>query len=125
WMEWSNRETLVIPMVEDMSAVENIEEIMSTPGMDGVFFGPADFSISAGVPLQTGHERVMGALKTVGATSKRHGKFVIFGAGFPQWEQAVPIMEMGVQAIELGHDVTILKSVWQKTVESLKKKKAC
>src|SRR5512139_1057608 len=32
WMEWSNRETLVIPMVEDLKALENIDEIMSTPG---------------------------------------------------------------------------------------------
>jgi 4-hydroxy-2-oxoheptanedioate aldolase len=122
WMEWSNRETLVIPMIEDVEAIRNIEDIMSTPGMDGAFFGPADFSVSAGVPLQTGHEKVMKALQTVVAASKRHGKFVIFGAGFPQWEKAAPIIEMGVQAIELGHDVTILKSVWQKTIESIKKK---
>lgn len=122
WMEWSNRETLVIPMIEDVKAVENIEDIMSTPGMDGAFFGPADFSISAGVPLQTGHAEVMKALQKVVAASKKHGKFVIFGAGFPQWEKAIPIMEMGVQAIELGHDVTILKSVWQMTVESVKKR---
>lgn len=122
WMEWSNRETLVIPMVEDVKALENIEEIMSTPGMDGVFFGPADFSISAGVPLQTGHETVMTALKTVVAASKRHGKFVIFGAGFPQWEKAFPVIDMGVQAVELGHDVTILKSVWEKSVAAVKAK---
>ncbi|MBI5579318.1 MAG: hypothetical protein HY895_09210 [Deltaproteobacteria bacterium] len=123
WMEWSNRETLVIPMIEDVKAIEHIEEIMSVLGMDGVFFGPADFSISAGVPLQTGHAKVMSALKTVVAASKRHGKFVIFGAGFPQWEKAAPIMEMGVQAIELGHDVTILKSVWEKAIAEIKAKK--
>jgi 2-dehydro-3-deoxyglucarate aldolase/4-hydroxy-2-oxoheptanedioate aldolase len=88
--------------------------------MDGVFFGPADFSISTGVPLQTGHEKVMTALKTVVAAAKRHGKFVIFGAGFPQWEKAMPVIEMGVQAVELGHDVTILKSVWEKSVSAIK-----
>jgi 2-keto-3-deoxy-L-rhamnonate aldolase RhmA len=122
WMEWSNRETLVIPMIEDVEALENINDIMSTPGMDGVFFGPADFSISAGLPLKTGHETVMNALKTVIASSKRHGKFVIFGAGFPQWETGKSLIEMGVQAIELGHDVTILKAVWQKTLATLKPK---
>jgi 4-hydroxy-2-oxoheptanedioate aldolase len=125
WMEWSNRETLVIPMIEDVSAVANIEDIMSTPGMDGVLFGPADFSVSAGVPLQTGHERVMSALQTVVAAAKKHGKFVMFTVGYPQWETAIPVIEMGVQAIELGHDVSILKSVWQKVVESVKKKAEC
>jgi 4-hydroxy-2-oxoheptanedioate aldolase len=120
WMEWSNRETLVIPMIEDVKALENIDDIISTPGLDGVFFGPADFSISAGMPLKTDHETVMNALKTVVACARRHGKFVIFGAGFPQWEKAAPLKEMGVQAIELGHDVTILKAVWQKALASLK-----
>lgn len=123
WMEWSNRETLVIPMIEDVKAVEEIDAIMSTPGLDAVFFGPADFSVSAGVPLQTGHEKVMQALRKVVASTKKHGKFVIFGAGFPQWETAKPIQEMGVQAIELGHDMTILKSVWQKTVATIAGKK--
>ena len=49
WMDWSNREQLVIPMIEDVSALEEIDAIMATSGVDGVFFGPADFSISAGV----------------------------------------------------------------------------
>ena len=91
---------------------------MSTQGVDGVFFGPMDYSISAGVPLQGGHEKVISALKTVVAASKKYGKFVIFGAGFPQWEKALDVAKLGVQAIELGHDVSILKTVWTKTISA-------
>jgi 4-hydroxy-2-oxoheptanedioate aldolase len=119
WMEWSNRETLVIPMIEDVSAIPNLEEIMRVEGLDGVFFGPADFSVSAGIPLQTGHEKVIGALRRVVEVSKKYGKFVIFGAGFPQWEKAHQVKDLGVQAIELGHDVTILQAVWLKTLREM------
>jgi 2-keto-3-deoxy-L-rhamnonate aldolase RhmA len=123
WMEWSNEETLVIPMIEDPSAIPQIEEIMSTDGLDGVFFGPADFSISVGVPLQTTHEKVMNALRRTIEAADKYGKFVIHGAGFPQWETARKAWELGVKAIELGHDVTILRAVWEKTIREFHKAK--
>jgi 4-hydroxy-2-oxoheptanedioate aldolase len=120
WMEWSNAEQLVIPMIEDVSASKRIDEIISTEGVDGVFFGPADFSISAGVPLQTGHEKVISQLRMVVETANMYKKFVIFPIGFPQWEKVQEVKELGVHAIEIGHDVSILKSVWQKTFKSFR-----
>lgn len=116
WMEWCNRETLIVPMIEDVGTIEKIDEIMRVEGIDGVFFGPADFSISAGVPLQTGHDKVVSALKRVIDAANKYNRFVIYPAGFPQWETVKKYEEIGVHAIELGHDVSILKSVWQKAV---------
>jgi len=120
WMDWCNREQLVIPMIEDVGALEEIDAIMATEGVDGIFFGPADFSISAGVPLQTSHERVVEAVKAAVETANKHRKFVIYPIGFPQWEQVEQVKELGVHAIELGHDTSILKSVWQKSIRSFR-----
>jgi 4-hydroxy-2-oxoheptanedioate aldolase len=120
WMAWSNREQLVIPMIEDVSALAEIDGIMATEGVDGVFFGPADFSISAGVPLQTGHDKVIGGLKTVVESADKYRKFVIYPVGFAQWEKVEQVKELGVHAVEIGHDVSILKSVWQKSVNSFR-----
>jgi 4-hydroxy-2-oxoheptanedioate aldolase len=121
WMKWSNAETLIIPMIEDVSAIPNLDAILSTEGCDGVYFGPADFSISAGVPLQTGHELVINALRKTVEAADKYGKFVIFGAGFPQWETVRKVKELGVKAIELGHDVSILRAVWSKAIQEPKK----
>lgn len=121
WMEWSNQETLVIPMIEDVGALPNLDDIMSVDGLDGVFFGPADLSISAGVPLQTGHEKVMDALKQTIEAAKKHGKFVIFGAKFPYWENAQDVIDLGVEAVEIGHDLSILSTVWKKTIQAVRK----
>lgn len=120
WMQWSNAETLVIPMIEDVSTMPHLDEILANDGVDGVLFGPADFSISVGVPLQTGHEKVMSNLRRTVETADKYGKFVIYpGAGFPQWETVLRVKELGVKAIELGHDVTILRAVWKKAIDAL------
>lgn len=121
WMEWSNAETLVIPMIEDISAMDHIDAIAATEGVDALFFGPADFSVSLGIPLQTGNEKVIGNLRKVIEAADKYGKFVIYpGAGFPQWETVLKCRELGVKAIELGHDVTILKAVWAKAIQAMK-----
>jgi 4-hydroxy-2-oxoheptanedioate aldolase len=120
WMAWSNREQLVIPMIEDVTALGEIDAIMATTGVDGVFFGPADFSISAGVALQTGHEKVISAVKKVVEAADKYGKFVIYPVGFPQWERVEKVKELGVHAIEIGHDVSILKNIWQKAISSFR-----
>ena len=119
-MEWSNNETLVIPMIEDIHAIPNIDDILATDGVDGVFFGPADFSISAGVPLQTEHEKVMDALKRTIEATQKYNKFVIYGIKYPYWETAAKAIELGVQAIEIGHDLSILGTVWKKTIQGVR-----
>ena len=119
WMEWSNRETLVIPMVEEPEAVANIKEIVSVHGVDGVFFGAADYSVSAGVPLQTAHPKVQEALSKTVEAAREQAKFVIFGAKYPWWEDARRLISLGIQAVEIGHDVSVLSAIWKKTIQEV------
>jgi 4-hydroxy-2-oxoheptanedioate aldolase len=121
WLEWSNDETLVIPMIEDVHAIPNIDDIMAAEGVDGAFFGPADFSVSAGVPLQTEHPKVMDGLKRTVQAAGKYGKFVIYGVKFPYWETAEKAKTLGVQAIEIGHDLSILATIWKKTVQEVRR----
>jgi 2-keto-3-deoxy-L-rhamnonate aldolase RhmA len=44
----ANEETLVIPLIETAEASRNIESILAVPGLEAVFFGPADLSASCG-----------------------------------------------------------------------------
>jgi 2-keto-3-deoxy-L-rhamnonate aldolase RhmA len=119
WMEWSRYETLVIPMVEEPEAVENITEIVSIEGVDGVFFGAADFSVASGVPLQTGHPIVQEAICKTVAAARERGKFVICIAKYPWWDDARRLISLGVKAVEVGHDVSILASIWKKTIQEI------
>jgi 4-hydroxy-2-oxoheptanedioate aldolase len=41
-----------IPQIETMAALENLDEILSVEGVDAVYIGPMDLSISLGLPPQ-------------------------------------------------------------------------
>jgi 4-hydroxy-2-oxoheptanedioate aldolase len=51
YVRFGQDEVARIAMIEDTRAVENIDEIMATNGIDGVFIGPGDLSLSMGVPM--------------------------------------------------------------------------
>ncbi|MGI8927344.1 MAG: HpcH/HpaI aldolase family protein [Tepidiformaceae bacterium] len=46
----ANEQVACIPMIETAGAVERIDEILSVPGIDAVYVGPADLSITLGQP---------------------------------------------------------------------------
>src|SRR6202008_1328949 len=56
-MTQSNREILLACMIEDMEAVERIDEIAAVEGVDLLAVGPSDLSRSLGVSGQPRHPR--------------------------------------------------------------------
>jgi 4-hydroxy-2-oxoheptanedioate aldolase len=47
---WAADNVAVIPMIETREAVEQIDEILAVPGIDAVYVGPADLSLTLGLP---------------------------------------------------------------------------
>lgn len=61
----ANARVTVVAMIEDADAVEAIDDIVTTPGLDLVLEGAADLSASLGVPWQTRHPSVVAAVRRV------------------------------------------------------------
>ena len=68
-----NEDTIAIAQIERKVAVENLEEILSTPGIDIALVGPEDLSLSYGVPGQTDHPEVVEAIEHVIKISSKLG----------------------------------------------------
>lgn len=66
-------ELCLLLQVETATALDRLEEIASVPGVDGVFFGPADLAASMGLPGQAGHPDVCAAILDGIARLKRIG----------------------------------------------------
>src|SRR5206468_1330745 len=66
-------DAVVALMIEKEPAVENLEALLSVPGVDMVQFGPADYSMSIGLTGQWDHPRVKEAERYVIETALRKG----------------------------------------------------
>lgn len=80
-MEAINQDTLLIPQCETVGALETIEEILALDGVDGIFVGPFDLSISMGIPGQFSSERFQSALTRILRACHEAGKFCLFFGG--------------------------------------------
>jgi len=70
-MAQSNREILLACMIEDMAAVERIDQIAAVEGVDLLAVGPSDLSRSLGVSGQPDHPRLVAAIDRVREAVKR------------------------------------------------------
>ena len=61
----AEEELCLIVQVETAAAVEALDEIATTDGVDGVFIGPADLSASLGYPGNSGHPEVRKVIRQV------------------------------------------------------------
>lgn len=65
YKDWVSNHLVVIAQIEHIDGVKNIDEIISTEGIDGIIIGPYDLSGSLGIPGQYNEPIVQEALKKV------------------------------------------------------------
>ncbi|MDX6750967.1 aldolase/citrate lyase family protein [Geminicoccaceae bacterium 1502E] len=70
----ANETILSMAMIETKQALENLDEILSTPGLDGIYVGPADLALSMGhnAQLDPTEPKVLDAISTIIEGAKRH-----------------------------------------------------
>lgn len=72
YKKWVEEELVIIAQIEHIEAVENIEEIITTDGIDGVIIGPYDLSGSMGYPGEFYRQDVENAISDVLESCKKH-----------------------------------------------------
>jgi 4-hydroxy-2-oxoheptanedioate aldolase len=75
YLRQANEQRFVCCQIEDPEPLEELDAIAALPGIDMLFFGPADFSHGIGVPGEFGDPRVIDARKRVAEACAKHGKF--------------------------------------------------
>ena len=68
-----NANLMRVVQIESVRAVEALDEILSVPGFDTVMIGPADLSISLGVPGNMDHPKMIATIETIRDACIRHG----------------------------------------------------
>src|SRR5438552_461775 len=76
YYDFADDNVLVIAVVEDTSAVAQIDEIAATPGLDVLFIGTSDLSFSLGLRGTQEQPKLNEAIAKIVAAAKKHGKVV-------------------------------------------------
>jgi 2-dehydro-3-deoxyglucarate aldolase/4-hydroxy-2-oxoheptanedioate aldolase len=101
----ANEDLPVIIQVETVKAFENLEAIASVPGVDVLWVGHYDLTVSMGIPAQFDHPRLLQAMDDLVAACSRHG----VAPGFlpPSPESAAHWVSKGFRMISLGSDIGV------------------
>lgn len=108
YLEHANRETFVVVQIEDAESLDHLDDIASVEGIDVLFIGPADLSISLGVPFQMQCARFREAVQAVRWAAKRHGKW--WGLVVGDVPSAGSYAEDGARFLCIGGDFFFLKA---------------
>lgn len=103
-----NRETMVMPQCETAGALADIENIVAVPGVDGIFVGPFDLSISMGLPGQFDDPRFVAALERILAACRQAGKPTMIFAG--DGAVAAHRFAQGFDSVAMSQDIALLIS---------------
>lgn len=117
YIEEANRERLIIIQIEDPEPMEELEEIAAVEGVDMLFFGPADYSHSLGIPFQFDHAAVKEARQKIAEAAARHGKFA---GTMASPDSLCDLVDEGYHFLCMGADVLILTEGFNAVAESFR-----
>lgn len=121
--EWNNQEVMVGIQIENLQAIENIDEILTVKGIDMVLSGRGDLSNALDVPGQRHHPLVLEAEASIFEKALEKG-LAISPQLDPTQEQLSEVVaewvEKGARVITFGHDLSIIKHAFSDVVSKIK-----
>eukprot|EP01012_Entosiphon_sulcatum_P003073 TRINITY_DN10843_c0_g1_i1.p1 TRINITY_DN10843_c0_g1~~TRINITY_DN10843_c0_g1_i1.p1 ORF type:complete len:283 (-),score=37.73 TRINITY_DN10843_c0_g1_i1:2-850(-) len=116
YLKVANREVCVLVQVETQRAVQQLPEIASVEGVDGIFVGPTDLSIDMGHPHNPGHPAVQEKIAHIASECQRLGKPT--GILAPAEQDAKRYIAMGFTFVAVGGDMALFAA----TADALRRK---
>ncbi|REJ70847.1 MAG: 4-hydroxy-2-oxovalerate aldolase [Planctomycetota bacterium] len=72
YVDFANRETFLVVQIETPEAIEHVDEIAGTPGVDGLFIGPGDLGLR--LRRENRAADMDDCVRCVSEAAERHGK---------------------------------------------------
>lgn len=116
----ANDVVIAMPMIETREAVGNLDEILSTPGLDAVYVGPSDLSLTLGLGpgLDRTEDIALEAIRTIIKGCKRHG--IKAGIHTGSTAYAKRMIAEGYDFVTLLGDARLLSLAGQQVVKEMR-----
>ena len=104
----ANDTVLALAMIETAAALDDLEAILATPGLDGIYVGPSDLGAALGCPpiLDPEEPKVVAAIEHVLTAAKRAGLSAGIHTGTPAYARRMH--ELGFDFVSLASDSRLL-----------------
>ena len=121
YAEHANDELLKFAMIETKESLEKLDEIMSTPGLDGIYIGPADLSLAIGE--KPGFDRpetskAYSEISRILEHAKKNNIFAGIHNGTPEY--ALKMIDKGFNFVTIGADQRAMSSGAKAIVDKMK-----
>jgi 2-dehydro-3-deoxyglucarate aldolase len=120
YQQWLADESVIIVQIEHIDAVDQLEQILTVPGIDGAIVGPYDLSGSLGLPGRFDAPEVVRALQLVEEIAAELGKPLGFHFVKADAEAALATLRRGYSFLAFGLDFTFLGEKIAEEVKNLR-----
>jgi len=120
YFEEANRRTTVICQIESETGVANVEAIAAVEGVDIVWVGHYDLTMSMGIPGDFRAPRFVEAMKRVAEAAKQHGKAAGIQPG--NLEQAVEWFGVGFNVLSWSTDAAVYSRALRTETNALRER---
>ena len=120
--EHANDEILKLAMIETKEALNNLDEIMSTPNLDGIYIGPADLSLAIGAKPGFDNPEsspTYAEMENILKHAKKNN--IVAGIHNVTPEYAEKMIKIGFQFVTVGSDLKFMAVSANKAVNYFKK----
>lgn len=121
YKDWQKDGSIIIAQIEHIDSVNNIDEIINTPGVDGTIVGPFDLSASMGMPGEYDKPEVIAALKRVEERCKFYNKPLGFHVINPDYKLVIEKLNAGYTFIAFSLDFYYLGDKAREQMSLLRK----
>jgi 4-hydroxy-2-oxoheptanedioate aldolase len=116
----ANDTVVVFAMIETAAALERIDEILSVPGLDAIYIGPSDLSLSLGCTpvLDDIEPKAQAAVEHILARAQAHGVIAGIHNGTP--ETALKRIAMGFRYVTVSSDARLMAAGSQQVLAKMR-----
>lgn len=97
YVNFANEQTLVLPQIEDIKAMDNLEAMCKVKGVDGFIIGPRDLAMTMGYYDGPAHDEVKKVIDRIFEIVLKHN--LVLGTVAATKEQAAPLVQKGARII--------------------------
>ena len=112
-------DTLFVPMIESVQAVENLDAICSIPGVNALFVGPNDLTTNMGIPNEYDHPDLIKMMQRIIDIGNRH--HIAAGSWFGKPEQQLRTIKQGARFIVYSNDSAMMRDAMAEAFGKMRK----